>query len=71
MSGLTDPKGVHRVGVSVGYTRNMGNFESLRLDISLEADGTGHPDQTFDKVYGWCEKKLVAALNEVEKELNK
>lgn len=59
----------HRVKVTLGYTRNMGNFESLRVDIGLEADGTGNPNDTFDKVYGWTERKLLEKVAEVEAEL--
>lgn len=61
----------HRVKVTLGYTRNMGNFESLRLDIGLEADGTGNPNATFDKVYNWTEEKLLEKVAEVEEELKK
>jgi hypothetical protein len=67
---LTDGKApTHRVSVTVGYTRNMGNFESLRLDIGLEADGTGHPDTTFQRVYEWTQDKLVEKMAEIEAEL--
>jgi len=59
----------HRVKVTLGYTRNMGNFESLRVDIGLEADGTGNPNVTFDKVYAWTEQKLLEKVAEVESEL--
>ena len=48
----------------------MGNFESLRLDISLEAEGVGHPDTTFNRVYEWTQEKLLAKMAEVEAELN-
>lgn len=47
----------------------MGNFESLRLDISLEAEGTGHPDTTFARVYDWTQGKLLEKMAEVEAEL--
>lgn len=60
---------MHRVSVSVGYTRNMGNFESLRVDVGLEQDGYGHPNATFDKVYNWCEEKLLGKVRELEDEL--
>ena len=59
----------HRVKVSVGYTRNMGNFESLRIDVGLELDGIGNPDPTFDKAYRWAEGKLLEKAAEVEDEL--
>lgn len=61
----------HRVSVTVGYTRNMGNFESLRIDVGLEADGYGDPSRTYAKVKSWCEAKLVEAMDEVEAELKK
>lgn len=59
----------HRVKVSVGYTRNMGNFESLRVDIGLELDGVGNPNPTFDKAYSWAEGKLLEKVTEVEEQL--
>lgn len=59
----------HRVKVSVGYTRNMGNFESLRVDVGLELDGAGNPNPTFEKAYAWAEAKLLEKVSEVENEL--
>jgi hypothetical protein len=47
----------------------MGNFESLRLDISLEAEGLGHPDTTFARVYEWTQEKLMEKMAELDKEL--
>jgi hypothetical protein len=59
----------HRVKISVGYTRNMGNFESLRVDVGLEVDGVGSPNPTFEKAYDWAEEKLLEKVEEVEKQL--
>lgn len=59
----------HRVKVMVGYTRNMGNYESLRVDVGLELDGVGNPTPTFDKAYGWAEGKLLEKIQEVEDQL--
>lgn len=59
----------HTVKVSVGYTRNMGNFESLRVDIGLEVKGHGNPNATFDKAYTWAESKLLEKMAEVEESL--
>lgn len=69
MSELSDELDVHKVTVALGYTRNMGNFESLRVDIGLEVSGRGNPTVTFDKAYGWTEKKLMEKVSEVEEEL--
>lgn len=65
----TQKQNKHKVSVSLGYTRNMGNFESLRLDIGLEAEGAGHPDVTFDRVYGWVQEKLTTKMTELDAEL--
>lgn len=56
---------MHRVKYSVGWTRNMGNFESLRVDLGLEEDGGGHPDVTLGKVRKWVEDQLATAVEEV------
>lgn len=66
-----------RVKVDLGYTRNMGNFESLRVDIGVEDDLRNNPDgspenveQAFTRVYSYVEKKLVEKVQETEEELN-
>lgn len=67
-----------RVKVDLGYTRNMGNFESLRVDIGVEdeprqkRDGSGleNVDEAFQRVYAYVEKKLVEKVQETEEELN-
>lgn len=61
-----------RVTVSVGYTRNMGNFESLRVDIGIEDSvrSTENVATCFDRVYKFAEKKLMEKVSEVEAELN-
>lgn len=70
MSALTEQNQTpHRVKINVGYTRNMGNFESLRVDIGLELDGVGNPNPTFDKAYAFAESKLVEKMAEIEESL--
>jgi hypothetical protein len=61
----------HRVSVSAGYTKNMGDFESLRVDVGLEIDGKPGetPEQTYLRAAEWVEKKLVDKVDEVTKEL--
>lgn len=61
-----------RVTVSLGYTRNMGNFESLRVDIGIADDlrAGEEIDKGFDRVYGYVEKKLIEKVQETEEELN-
>lgn len=57
-----------RVRVSVGYTRNMGDFESLRYDVSVEASPLKgeNTEQAFDRISDFVETKLMQKLQEVE-----
>lgn len=57
-----------RVRVSVGYTRNMGDFESLRYDVSVEASPLKgeNTEQAFDRIADFVESKLMQKLQEVE-----
>lgn len=55
----------------------MGNFESLRVDISVEdtvrpADGEGKAgiDNAHERIYNYVSDKLIQKVNEVEAELN-
>ncbi len=59
----------HRIKVNLGFTRNMGDFESLRMDVGLELDGAGNPNATFEKAYKFVEDRLMAHLSEVEEEI--
>jgi len=54
-----------RVTLTIGFTKNVGNYESLRVDVGLSADcNPGEtPDQTFERVSQWCEDTLVEEVN--------
>jgi len=59
------------VKVSLGWTANMGNFQSLRVDIGLEdfvREGE-HVDTAVNRVYSYVENKLIEKLEETKKEL--
>jgi hypothetical protein len=55
----------HVVNYEVTWTRNMGNFESLKVTVGLSQDGYGHPDTTLAKVREWVETNLGTAVEEV------
>lgn len=61
-----------RVKMSLGYTRNMGNFESLRVDVGIEVDVKDgeNPGETFKHVSDKLKAELVQQVLEMEKELN-
>lgn len=58
-----------KVSVTLGYTLNLGNFESARLDIGVtdsKRDGE-NTDQAFERVYAFVEEKLQNKINEAKK----
>ena len=61
-----------KVSVTLGYTLNLGNFQSLRLDlgvVDMKRDGETTND-AFDRVYDFVETKLTEKINEARSELN-
>ncbi len=50
----------HKVHFEITYTKNLGNFESAKVTVGLEQEGTGHPDNTMSKVKKWVENNLEA-----------
>lgn len=59
------PEKKHIVNYELTWTRNMGNFESLKVTVGLSQDGFGHPDATMAKVREWVESNLGTAVEEV------
>lgn len=60
-----------KVTVTLGYTLNLGNFQSLRLDLGVtdgKRDGE-NVDQAFERVYKFVEDKLAEKINEAKAEL--
>jgi len=60
-----------KVNVALGYTLNLGNFQSLRIDLGVvdsRRDGETIQD-AFDRVYSFVEAKLVEKINEAKSEI--
>jgi hypothetical protein len=60
-----------KVTWTLGYTLNMGNFQSLRLDCQVEdfvREGESSKDAS-NRVYKFVEEELVEKLNEARREL--
>ena len=57
---------------TLGYTLNLGNFQSLRLDLGVvDSRRNGEsPDQAFERVYKFVEDKLTEKINEAKSEIN-
>ena len=59
-----------KVSVTLGYTLNLGNFQSLRMDLGVtdsRRDGE-NVDQAFERVYKFVEDKLTAKILEAQSE---
>jgi hypothetical protein len=55
-----------KVTVGLGYTLNLGNFQSLRIDISItdnKRDGE-NTNEAFERVYKFVEEKLAEKVKE-------
>jgi len=60
-----------KVSITLGYTINLGNFQSLRLDLGVvdsKRDGE-NVDQAFERVYKFVEDKLTDKINEAKAEI--
>ena len=60
-----------KVSVTLGYTLNLGNFQSLRLDLGVvdsrrEGETT---NEAMDRVYAFVEAKLGEKIQEAKTEL--
>jgi hypothetical protein len=60
-----------KVNVTLGYTLNLGNFQSLRIDLGVvdsRRDGESIED-AFTRVYSFVENKLITKINEAKAEV--
>lgn len=60
-----------RVKVDLSFTRNLGNYESIKIGVGVEDDvRSGETvDSATERVYAFVEQKLVDKTREVEEEL--
>ena len=61
-----------KVSVTLGYTLNLGNFQSLRLDLGIvdsKRDGE-NVDEAFARVYKFVEDKLTEKIQEAKSEIS-
>lgn len=70
MTTKTNPTNVK---VELHFTRNLGNFESVRIGLGIEdwvRDGE-NPSTATDRVFKFVEEKLIEKVNEVEADLKR
>ena len=59
-----------KINVTLGYTLNLGNFQSLRVDLGIidsRRDGENIND-AFERVYSFVESKLAEKVKEAQAE---
>jgi len=61
-----------KVSVTLGYTLNLGNFQSLRLDLGVVDNKRGEEttNDAFERVYKFVEDKLAEKINEAKVEIS-
>jgi hypothetical protein len=61
-----------RVNVALGYTLNLGNFQSLRIDLGvIDSKRDGEKiDEAFERVYSFVESKLAEKIKEASSEID-
>ena len=60
-----------KITVALGYTLNLGNFQSLRVDLGIEdqrRDGET-VGEAFERVYEFVEAKLAEKVAEASAEI--
>jgi len=59
------------VSVTLGYTLNLGNYQSLRIDLGITdfVRNGENTDQALDRVYQFVENKVIEKVEEAKKEL--
>jgi hypothetical protein len=60
-----------RASVALGYTVNMGNYESLRVDISVEDSARAGETVAAltDRVYAFVERQLITKVTAIRTEM--
>ncbi len=55
-----------KVNVALGYTLNLGNFQSLRIDIGVQDSKRDREttSEAFERIYGFVESKLSEKIKE-------
>ena len=60
-----------RVKVDLSFTRNLGNYESIKIGVGVEDDLRDGENVDTERVYKFVEDKLIEKTREVEEELKR
>jgi hypothetical protein len=61
-----------KVRVALGYTLNLGNFQSLRIDLEVSDSkrDSENTNEAFERVYEFVENKLAEKVKEASSEID-
>ena len=57
----------NHVWVSIGITKNLGNYESMRLDPGAKMAGDPQDDKLWSKLWETVDLQIEAKLAEIDK----
>jgi hypothetical protein len=62
-----------KVKVDLSFTRNLGNYESIKIGIGIEDDVRAGENvgTATERVYKFVEEKLIQKTQEIEEELKR
>ena len=57
-----------KVSATLGYTLNLGNFQSLRVDLGVVdyVRDNENTDEAMNRIYDFVESKVVEKVNEAK-----
>ena len=60
-----------KVSVTLGYTLNLGNFQSLRVDLGVvdNVRDNENVDEAMNRIYDFVEAKVVEKVQEAKSEI--
>lgn len=60
-----------RISIQMGFTRNLGGFQTMRIDAGLESDRLEGEtiQQHWERVYGFVEEHYLAEFDDTEAEV--
>lgn len=61
----------NRISVDMGFTRNLGNFQTMRIDVGFSSDRQENEteEEHFRRVYDFVKNNYLAEFDEVEAEV--
>jgi len=60
-----------QIGHKLGYTKNLGNYESLRVDVMITMPGFPHEVEEISAFeVEWADGRMSEIMDEIEKDMS-